>query len=273
MVPTPSFRQRLMDTIVQSYRFIYTWRRDLWRLTWPFVVLEWIYLWAQLYAMGGPGHSESTPASLYFMFLAAATLVPYAARIQGFVLDPQPVTAWRAPGMKSFLKAWARGLLHYLVPALGLMIGVSLLMLIVSNPAVEGLTPANFLLGLVMTGGLALVMTRFAFMLPLSLEGRSDQFARSWALTRGHFAFLFLLYGLATVPMRLLYRLAEALGLWIEGLPDLSLAAKTGLHFYLVLLPSAAAIMGQLLIALVALTLVYKSTRGQAEAPLLARGI
>lgn len=172
-------RARLFETIKAVYCFIYQWRKDLWRLTWPFVLLEFIYLWARFYAQGGPGHTLSNAASLFYTGLALATLIPFAARIQHFALHPGRVHTWALPKTGSSVGIWTRAFVHYLAPLCAIFFGASLLIVGLSNPATHGLTVTNLAIGLAMTLGVSFLMTRFLFVLPLAFEGSCDQFGKS----------------------------------------------------------------------------------------------
>ena len=265
MLHDPPFRNHLFETIRDVYSFIFRWRGDLWRLTWPFVLLEFIYLWARFYAQGGPEHTLSNAASHFYTLLAIATLIPFAARIQHFALHPGLVQTWGGRRTARTVGTWTRALVHFLAPLITILFGASLLILGLSNPATQGLTMTNLSIGLAMTLGVSFLMARFLFVLPLAFEGACDQFGKSWQMTKGSYFFLFLLFGSSTVPFRLIYRLSDLTGTWVWSLASTDMSEKTALHFYAVFLPSTFALMGQLVIAIVTMTFAFHA-RQRVEA-------
>jgi hypothetical protein len=258
MVAITSQRQQLFGFIQEVYIFIYNWRMDLWRLTWPFVVLEFIYLWARFFASGGPDHQDTTAASAYYFFLALVTLVPLAARLQKFVLEPGPVTGWLEGAPATSVAIWIQAFLRYAAPVLFILCLAVIFMFWISNPADYGATPTNISIGLVMTLGLSVVMTRFVFVFPLAfVKGRSDM-RRSWEMTSGQYFRLFLIIGLSTVPFRLIYRVCDVLGLYVWNSDAISVSNKLAFYFLAVFLPSTMAMMGQLVVTIVSITLLFR---------------
>lgn len=257
MVAVTSQRQQLFGFIQEIYAFIYLWREDLWRLTWPFVLLEFIYLWARFFASGGPSHT-ATAASAYYFFLALATLVPLAARLQKFVLEPGSVAGWLERAPATAVATWIRALVRYIAPAFLILCVAMAFMMWLSNPAHFGPTPTNISIGFAMTLGLSVVMMRFILVFPLSFTDSGPDMRLSWKMTGGHYFRLFLIIGFSTVPFRLVYRLCDALGLYVWNSEAISVSNKLAFYFFAVFLPSTMAIMGQLVVTIVSITLLYR---------------
>lgn len=254
----PSRHAHLFTVVRDVYGFIFTWRADLLRLTWPFIVLEFIYLWARFFAAGGPDHSASTAVSVFYTFLATVTLVPFAARIQRFALDPKPVDGWLDKNPRSAVWVFMGSFLQFIVPVVAIFLIAAFAMMVISDPTTLGLTPANFIIGFVMAISLGVVITRFIFVFPLSFEKERGRMGQSWRMSSGQHVFLFLLFGFSTVPFRLIYKLSEYLGQYVWASEQIAVTEKLSLYFFAVFLPSTMAIIAQLLITIVTVTIVYQ---------------
>lgn len=258
MTPKTPDRAGLFSTISEVYRLLYQWRGDLMRLIWPFVLLEFIYLWARFFASGGPEHDELSRVSFGYLFLAFITIIPLAARVQQFALSPGPIRTWRQPGSLSRNRLWTLTFLAWCLPLILAVIAASALMILVSNPAVHGVTSVNGSIGLATTLVLSVLVTRLIIVFPLAFDRGKINLSRAWVLSRGRYLFLFLLFGFSTVPFRLVYRLCDLLGQEVWSSPELPVASKLAFYFLAVFLPSTLAIVAQMIVLIVAVTLVYR---------------
>lgn len=251
-------RNSLFSTVTEVYRFFITWRRDLLRLIWPFVLLEFIYLWARFLALGGPTHGEVSLISLGYLFLALMTLVPLAARVQKFALAPGAVDNWVQFASLPRNWLWARTFAAWCLPLVLATLAASALMILVSNPATQGVTRTNVAIGLMLTVIMSVFAVRLILVFPLAFDTGRTTLSDAWRLSRGRYFFLFLLFGFATVPFRLLYRLSDLVGQEVWSNPELPVASKLAFYFFVVFLPSTMAIIGQILVSIVAVTFVYR---------------
>lgn len=252
----------MFSTITDVYRFLFTWRRHLLRLIWPFVVLELIYLWARFFAYGGPGHDEVSLISLGYLALALMTLVPLASRVQQFVLAPEPVESWVDFASLPRNWLWTRTFAAWSVPLILAILAASALMILISNPATQGITRTNGAIGLILTGGLSVLVVRLILVFPLAFDKGSTRLAEAWQLSKGRYFFLVLLLGFATVPFRLLYRMCDLIGEQVWSNPDLAVVSKLAFYFFAVFLPSTMAIIAQIIVLIVAVTFVYRDVTG-----------
>lgn len=258
MAPETQDRAGLFSTISETYGLIFQWRGDLLRLIWPFVLLEFIYLWARFFASGGPSHDEVSLVSFVYLFLAFITIVPLAARVQQFALTPGPIGSWLQAGNLSRNRLWARTFFVWCLPLLLAVIAASALMILVSNPAIHGVTSVNASIGLATTLVLSVLVTRLILVFPLAFDREKIDLSKAWQLSRGRYLFLFLLFGFSTVPFRLVYRLCDLLGQEVWSNPGLPVASKLAFYFLAVFLPSTLAIVSQVIVLIVAVTLVYR---------------
>lgn len=256
-------RNGLFSTVTEVYRFLLTWRKDLLRLIWPFVLLEFIYLWARFFTFGGPAHDEVSLVSLGYLFLALMTLVPLAARVQEFALAPGPVDSWVQFASLPRNWLWARTFLAWCLPlALAVLVGTGL-MILVSNPVTLGITGTNVSIGLVLSTVMSVLAVRLILVFPLAFDTGSTLLADAWRFSKGRYFYLFMLSGFGTVPFRLLYRLCDMIGQEVWSNTGLQVASKLAFYFFVVFLPSTVAIIGQILVLIVAVTFVYRDvTRG-----------
>lgn len=251
-------RSGLFSTIGEVYRFIGVWRRDLFRLLWPFILLEFIYLWARFFAFGGPGREDVSLISFAYLFLALVTLVPLSARVLEFALAPGPVESWLEFASLPRNWLWAKTFTAWCLP-LGLaVVSASALMMLVSNPAVHGLTTTNTAIALALTAIMSVLIVRLILVFPLAFDTGKVALARAWGLSKGRYFFLFLLFTFSTVPFRLVYRLCEMIGEAVWANPDLAVATKLAFYFFVVFLPSTMALIVQFIVLIITVTFVYK---------------
>lgn len=260
-------RSSLFSTISETYRLIFKWRGDLLRLIWPFVLLEFIYLWARFFASGGPVHDETSIVSLVYLSLAFATIVPLAARVQKFSLSPEPINHWPQGGNSRRNLLWARCFGAWCLPLVLTLIVASVAMMLISNPAVYGVTRTNTLIGLAMTVGLSVIAVRLILVFPLAFETGAIDLSKAWQLSKGRYLFLFLLFGFSTVPFRLVYRLCDLVGQEVWSNSAIPVASKLAFYFFAVFLPSTLAIVAQMIVLVVAVTLVYRQITADPSDP------
>lgn len=258
MTHETSIRSSLFSTISETYRLLYQWRGDLLRLIWPFVLLEFIYLWARFFASGGPQHDETSVISLVYLSLAFVTIIPLAARVQQFALAPEPVDNWPQRGNSRRNRLWVQAFCAWCLPLVLTLVLASALMMLVSNPAVYGVTAVNATIGLLLTFALSIMVVRLILVFPLAFESGTIDLSQAWQLSKGRYLFLFLLFGFSTVPFRLVYRLCDLIGQAVWANPALPVASKLAFYFFAVFLPSTLAIVAQMIVLIVAVTLVYR---------------
>lgn len=258
MTSEASRRTGLFSTIGVVYRSLYQWRGDLLRLTWPFVLLEFIYLWARFIASNGPFHDETSLVSLAYLSLALITIIPLAARVQQFTLAPGPVDNWLQHGNSRRNWLCTRAIVAWSLPILLTLIIASTIMMLVSNPAVYGITAVNVSIGLLMTLVLSVIVTRLILVFPLAFDKGIIDLSQAWKLSTGRYLSLFLLFGFSTVPFRLVYRLCDLIGQEVWSNNTLSTASKLAFYFFVVFLPSTLAIVAQMIVLIAAITLVYR---------------
>lgn len=256
-------RNGLFTMVTEVYRFFITWRLDLLRLIWPFIFLEFIYLWARFFAFGGPIHDEISLFSLGYLFLALMTLVPLAARVQEFALAPGPVESWVQFASLPRNWLWARTFAAWCLPLVLAALTGSALMILISNPATLGLTRTNVSIGLMLAAVMSVLFVRLILVFPFAFDTGRIVLTNAWRLSRGRYFFLFLLFGFATVPFRLLYRLCDMIGQEVWSNPGLPVASKLAFYFFAVFLPSTVAIIGQILVLIVVVTFVYRDVARQ----------
>lgn len=251
-------RNGLFSMVAEVYRFLIMWRQDLLRLIWPFVLLEFIYLWARFIAFSGPIHDEVSLISFGYLFLALMTLVPLAARVQEFALAPGAVDSWVQFASLPRNRLWARTFVAWCLPlVLAVLVGTGL-MILISNPVTLGVTRTNMSIGVGLSIVMSVLAVRLILVFPLAFDKGRAVLADAWRLSKGQYFYLFMLSGFATVPFRLLYRLCDMVGQEVWANTGLPVASKLAFYFFAVFLPSTVAIIGQILVLIVAVTFVYR---------------
>lgn len=248
----------ILRIAIATFQFVLALRKDLYRLLWPFVFAEFIGMWGWFLGRSPLASPWSQLIGDFCLGLALIALIPMAARVQRFALDPKPVERWELWqfGRDEGLLLWAA--VNQLTPIFVSFCFFGTIIVMVDGGQMNLFAPAPLFLAVCTAVSISIFISRLLIIYPLTLATGRPSLRLSWQLTNGHYIRLLLILGFSTLPFRLIYRLATLVDRYVWSNLDEFTAAKLLIYIFGGLIPSAVASVGQILMTLVAITLVYK---------------
>jgi hypothetical protein len=248
-----------------SYRFAYQWRHDLYRLLWPFVLAEFVGIWGVFLSRVPNASPDGKTIGQISLVMALVILIPLAARVQRFALDPRPVERWEnwQFGKDEGLILWA--MMVQAAPILLSFIFFGSLIVIIAGPSGNYYAPLPLFLAFLIALSISLFLSRLLIIYPAALAEGRPALRKTWALTRGNYLRLLFIFGVSTVPFRLVFSLTKIIDNYVWTLSWEQPILKSSLYLIGVLIPSTAAAVGWIVMTFIAITLAYSQISSERE--------
>lgn len=254
----PERYRSILRIAISSYKFVIDWRHDLYRLLWPFVLAEFVGIWGAFLGRSPIADETSQFLGKVCTVMALVVLIPLAARVQRFALDPKPVKRWELWqfGKDEGLILWA--MVSQAMPMFVSFCFFGTIILIIDGGQENYTAPVPLFFAVLTAISISVFLSRLLIIYPMTLAKGRPSVKETWRLTRGHYIRLLLILGFSTVPFRLVYRLGAFVDSYVWSDPLNVSPADMLLYLLGGLIPSAIAAIGQIMMTLVAITLVYK---------------
>ncbi|TNE36692.1 MAG: hypothetical protein EP347_10315 [Alphaproteobacteria bacterium] len=243
---------------IATFKFVLAWRHDLYRLLWPFVFAEFVGMWGWFLSRSPLASASSKFIGDICLVLALVVLIPLAARVQRFALDPKPVDRWELWqfGRDEGLLIWAA--INQFLPIFFSFCFFGTIIIIVDGGKMELFRPLPLSLAVCTAVSISVFLSRLLIIYPLTLSTGRPSVRASWQLTRGHYIRLLLILGFSTLPFRFIYRMGALVDAYVWSDMTNITAQKMAIYIVGGLIPTALSSVGQILMTLIAVTLVYK---------------
>ncbi len=261
----PNDRLPVLETVSKAYLFLFHHGRELLRLIWPLAVVEFVGLWGYFLHRDLPPIDTSMPKQAAYLMVAIGAAIPMIARVQRFALDPHAAPKWLDFhfGKDDLLILGAMMVQVIQIAIVFLIVAIAMVALTDIENGV--LSTKVFAMATVAAIAMSVLISRSLMIYPATLTKGSIAWRTAWNTNFSHLVRILLIWAFATVPFRLIYRLADIASnhIW-ANVPD-PIFLKTLIYLGAIILPCTLSVLAQIIVTFVALTISYNAISGHSQ--------